>query len=484
MTQTLRQAWLWCAALCCACSVDPSTHPRYRKGDTCRSDKYKYEIFCLPKRDAGKPTPDAGDEMPHASPDSGPDIPPESCTPDTESTCYPSTELATSRQPPCRAGTHKCGKDGLWGECMGATLPATELCDGMDNDCDGATDEGQLQKSCELSGGLQGECAKNGLAFCSDGEETCLPRNTPKPETCDDKDNDCDGETDEGLDVACYTAGVGCTANNTQSFDCVSASSCAPGKLRCIGGVMQTECSDQVGPQDERATQQSETPLDEDCDGTIDEGFSCQSGQEFPCYTGLADTRGHSPCKDGKVTCNSNGEFGQCMNQRTPEPETCANPNLDDDCDGTKDDVPGIGTSCSDMSPADGVCKKIAIFQCQGGSKVCKSGDPTGRLEVCNGDGEDEDCDSKVDEGFDLQTDENNCGSCKNRCTAGLTCCAGSCVNTNSSNNSCGSCANKCDSGLTCCSASCVNTNTSATNCGTCGKGCLLGCSNGGCNLL
>ncbi|HKP57451.1 MAG TPA: MopE-related protein [Polyangiales bacterium] len=480
----------WClrlclaVALCCGCSVDPSTHPQYRDGDDCPKNQEPYGIFCIPKKDAGKPEPDAGDEMPDAGPsdkmDSGPDVPKESCTPKDVDNCYPLKDVSTSQQAPCRAGARTCGQDGRWGECMGAIIPTAELCDGVDNDCDSRTDEEQVQKTCDDAEGALGECAKNGLAYCNAGAETCVARTKPVAETCNGKDDDCDGETDERLEVACYTAASGCTKNTTGGFDCVPASTCAPGKQRCIDGAM-SGCLDQVGPQAERATAQNETPLDEDCDGKIDEGFACQNGQEFPCYTGPAETRGHSPCKDGKVTCN-NGEFGTCMNQRTPEAETCANEGVDDDCDGVKDDVPHRGMSCSEQSGAQGVCKKTAVVVCEGGVEKCRDGKDTN--EVCDGEGEDEDCDGKVDEGIDLQTDQQNCGSCKNRCAANLTCCGGSCVNTVTSNNFCGSCSKKCDTGLTCCSSNCINTQADANNCGTCGKSCLLGCSKGACNLL
>jgi hypothetical protein len=45
--------------------------------------------------------------------------------------------------------------------------------------------------------------------------------------------------------------------------------------------------------------------------------------------------------------------------------------------------------------------------------------------EVCNQ--RDDDCDGMSDEGFDLQGDERNCGSCGNVCSSGRMCCAGNC---------------------------------------------------------
>jgi len=46
--------------------------------------------------------------------------------------------------------------------------------------------------------------------------------------------------------------------------------------------------------------------------------------------------------------------------------------------------------------------------------------------EMCNG--EDDDCDDAIDEGFDLESDPNNCGMCGMRCTPpDRDCCAGSC---------------------------------------------------------
>jgi len=81
-----------------------------------------------------------------------------------------------------------------------------EICDGKDNNCNGEIDEGLTRTTtCGV-----GECAGNtGIETCSAGKwiaDTCDPLSGATPEQCDCKDNDCDGQSDE--DGVCSAASL------------------------------------------------------------------------------------------------------------------------------------------------------------------------------------------------------------------------------------------------------------------------------------
>ena len=229
----------------------------------------------------------------------------------------------------CRQGTSLCNPlTGEFGPCEGAYYGAVESCDGRDNDCDGTTDN--IDRASTVCGAGVGDCGPN-IWGCSDGTSVCLPVGTPSEEECDGRDNDCDGETDEGLVRVCYTGGVGTVGVGA----CVAGFHvCSHGTWgQCYGEVVpsaETPCDDIDSDCDgqevssclcgKEATPEVCNGIDDDCNGETDEGVknacgTCEEVVELPCDKLDNDCDGLTDEEDAElisvvIAVDSSGSMG------------------------------------------------------------------------------------------------------------------------------------------------------------------------------
>ena len=230
--------------------------------------------------------------------------------------------------------------------------PCTEeVCDGVDNDCDGTTDEGEYQ--------CQTECG-NGLGICVGGEIVLCDAPVSTPEVCDGMDNDCDDETDEELVRGCESA-------------------CEAGVEWCIEGEWSSCTAAQ--PMEEECD-----GLDNNCNGLVDEGLQCACPPEMvgalmPCMEDpLVCGQGFKTCECADDECSAT-QMTQCLalcNWLPPNPNQECDPhlgiimpeicnNFDDDCDVEIDE--NLVTECY---TGDGGTEGVGI--CHAGEMVCEAG--------------------------------------------------------------------------------------------------------------
>jgi hypothetical protein len=419
------------------------------------------------------------------------------CSGDKLEACYDGP-AASADVGACKGGQRIC-VDGDYSECLGQVVPSEELCNRKDDDCDGTVDDVRGSAACDTA--LQGAC-REGTLECRDGIELCQPNNESQAEVCNAIDDDCDGETDEITDGACYPEETaGCTRDDLEVWRCHGR--CATGRAAC--STTRESCDGAVTPEQEQCTGNG-LAQDEDCDGEVDEACPCEAGAMRDCYSGPDGTRGVGICLAGTQAC-AGSSWGLCQGQVMPGQEGCENPNNDDDCNDVEDDVPGLGTSCV-ANTKKGECRK-GVFECDDQGRVgCRAGEPSD--ELC--DQLDQDCDGDPTNGFDLNSDE-TCGSCDRACGRNEVCCGGECIDAESLQGdaeNCGACGTACGAGQYCCQADCLTMTMPApamcacandcgnkaccgsdcrdlekdkNNCGACGRKCMGGqrCERGDC---
>jgi hypothetical protein len=111
----------------------------------------------------------------------------------------------------------------------------------------------------------------------------------------------------------------------------------------------------------------------------------CANGATRSCYGGPAGTAGVGACRNGTQTCTAGAWSTTCVGQVIPATEVCNA--VDDNCNGTVDDVAGAGTSCST-----GNACTTGTQRCQGSALACVTtgNAPSGTActgGTCNGSG-------------------------------------------------------------------------------------------------
>ncbi len=349
------------------------------------------------------------------------------------------------------AGERHCGPTGL--TACTAPEPKPELCDGIDNDCDGQTDESGCDDgnpcTSDLCDKTSGKCTHSSTsegAPCNDGnvcsdKDACKQGGcTGSPVQCSD-DNPCTQDTcdaTKGCEHA-HANGVPCNDGNL----CTQGDLCADGK--CQPGDAKPCASKQfcIAAQCEQKTGNCDFNPKPDglaCDdGSVcTKADKCESGtclgaaiacdDDNPCTKdtchaakGCLHTSHAGPCEDGnKCTIGDTCKAGSC---KAGLAKDCDDGNVCtvDGCDPNKGcTIAKVDKGCDDGDPcslsdvcAGGVCKA-------GKAKVCDDGN------ACTADV----CDAKSGKCVASAGPNNGkaCAGDGDKCVVGHTCAAGKCV--------------------------------------------------------
>lgn len=279
----------------------------------------------------------------------------------------------------CRQGKVLCGNGGT-PTCVGEVLPTAETCNGKDDNCDGTVDEGfDFQTGRNNCGRCDQACTD--VQDCVAGQ--CVRR----------KEITCDNGTDDDSDTF-----VDCADSDCNSLPCGTGCTCLGGKKA------ETDCNNGVSDEGADDTANLVDCADPDCDSrSCGAGCICLSGVkgEADCTNTVDGTPSGTPVDDeldGKANCAD----ADCTDKSCGEGCVCrVGVKAEDLCDDGMDNDLDTRIDCADTADCN---NKICGLGCQCVSGVKKEvvcsdsldNDGDGTMSAPKTDCQDSDCNNEV----------------------------------------------------------------------------------------